>query len=490
MAGRESQVPTQAVFSGPSTYVGGQWSTGSSIPVQDKFTGAEIGRIDETHREQVDAAVAFAEQSFQQTRLSPFERYELLRKTADWIREREPELLRLLIAEVGKTYKDTKVEIDRAVQAFLFSAEEAKRIGGEVLPVNAIPGAESKTGFAMRVPKGVIAAITPFNYPFLLAAHKVGPAIAAGNTVVLKPAPNTPFSAAFMLQGLLECGMPKNHVQLVQGGAAPGQALLENQSVRMYTFTGSALVGAYIKAQSGLRPVVLELGNSSPNIVLADADLDLAADLCGKRAFTAAGQACISVQRILVQRSAWDAFVPKLQEVVNQLKVGDPSDPQTDVGPMISEREASRARQWVEEAVADGAKVICGNRQDGAFFYPTLLTDVSPQQRVCREEVFAPVAVLIPFDRLDEAIAIANDTAYGLQAAVFTRSMPAIMKAWKELEFGGIVINDTSTFRSDLAPYGGVKNSGLGREGPRYAVEAMTDLRVLILDGMEGEGLL
>ncbi|WP_290588010.1 aldehyde dehydrogenase family protein [Alicyclobacillus sp.] len=466
----------------PATFIDGAWREGGDLAVFDKYTQEVIGHIAEASAEDVDRAVRAAQRSFHTKRLSPFERYEILHRFSEWVKAHEEEIVRLLIAEVGKTYQDTKIEVARAYQACLLSAEEAKRIGGEVLPVSSIPGAEGKMGFAMRVPKGVIGAITPFNYPFLLAMHKIAPAIAAGNTIVIKPAPNTPFSTALLVQGLQACGLPQDHVQLLQGGAAAGGALLHHPGIRMYTFTGSAAVGEKVKTETGLRPVLLELGNTSPNIVCADADLDKAARLCGQRAFTAAGQACISVQRILVERSCWHEFVPRLLEVVEGLKVGDPRDPETNVGPMISVGEAERAMAWIEEAVRAGARVLCGGQRDGAFVSPTLLTDVNPASRVYCQEVFAPVAVLVPFDTLDEAIALANGTPYGLHAAIFTRSLERAMKAWRELEFGGVIVNDTSTFRSDLAPYGGVKASGLGKEGPRYAIEEMTDLRVMIVD--------
>jgi acyl-CoA reductase-like NAD-dependent aldehyde dehydrogenase len=476
------EAATRVQWTDGSMYIAGQWLESDRIAVLDKYSGEVIGTIGEASEDDVDRAVLAAEESFRTNPLTPFERFRLLRDMSEWILAHEEEILRLLIAEVGKTYQDTKVEIARAYQTFLLSAEEAKRIGGEVLPVSSIPGAETKIGFAMRVPKGVIGAITPFNYPFLLAAHKIAPALAAGNTIVIKPAPNTPFSTARMVQGLLKCGMPANHVQLVQGGAATGQALLKHPRVRMYTFTGSAAIGEKVKTETGLRPVLLELGNSSPNIVCADADLDRAAELCGQRAFTAAGQACISVQRIFVEQSCWDPFVEKLVDVVQRLKVGNPWDPETNVGPMISEREAMRAESWIEEAVKAGARVLCGGRREGAFLYPTLLTNVTNDMWVCCKEVFAPVAVVIPFATLDEAIEMANDSPYGLHAAIFTKSLEKAMTAWKRLEYGGVIVNDTSTFRSDLAPYGGIKGSGLGKEGPRYAIEEMTDLKVMIVD--------
>lgn len=469
-------------WDGPSMYIADSWLKGGDIAVTDKYTGAVIGHIAEATPEQVNEAVDAAETSFRTHPLTPFERYEVLQRMSAWVRQHEVELICLLIAEVGKTYKDTKVEVDRAYHTWLLAAEEAKRIGGEVLPLASIPGAESKTGFAGRFPKGVIGAITPFNYPFLLGTHKIAPAIASGNTMVIKPAPNTPFSTVRMVQGLLECGLPEGHVQVVQGGSVPGDALLANPKIQMYTFTGSARIGQHIKQNSGLRPVLLELGNSSPNIVCNDANLDLAAERCGTRAFTAAGQACISVQRIVVQDGCWDAFVLKLLNVVRNLKTGNPYDLDTDVGPMISEHDALRAEAWVAEAVASGAEVLCGNKRDGAFFHPTVLANAPLDSKVCREEVFAPIAVLIRFSELEEAIQIANDTPYGLHAGLFTQSMPNIMKAWRELVYGGVIVNDTSTFRSDLAPYGGLKNSGLGKEGPRYAIEAMTDLKVLVID--------
>nr|WP_276718246.1 aldehyde dehydrogenase family protein [Kyrpidia tusciae] len=466
----------------------GLWIDGKAVEgaepvlVRNKFTCEPMGWVCTASREDVDRAVAAAERSFRSRPLSPFERYEWLSAAATWIRARREELVNLLVDEVGKPHKDTVVEVDRAYHAMLLAAEEAKRIGGEVLPVDSIPGSERKMGFAIRVPLGVVAGITPFNYPFLLAVHKIAPALAAGNAIVIKPAPQTPISTLVLVQGLVECGGPPGHVQVIQGGAEVGQWMLEHPGFRFYTFTGSARAGERIKAGTGLRRVALELGNSSPNIVHSDADLARAVRICAARAFSAAGQACISVQRLYVHAPIFDEFVERFVERVRALKVGDPRDPKTDVGPMISEQDAVRAETWVREAVAQGARLLAGGTRDGAILEPTVLTDVRPDMKVVCEEVFAPVVTITKYNTFDEALAMANDSPYGLQAGLFTRDVGRIMRAARELQYGGVIVNDASTYRSDLVPYGGVKGSGIGREGPKYAIEEMTDLHVVIVD--------
>ncbi|MBX6395447.1 MAG: aldehyde dehydrogenase family protein, partial [Alicyclobacillaceae bacterium] len=456
------------------------------VLVRNKFTGEPIAWVYTASREDVDRAVTSAERSFHTYRLSPFQRYEWLGAAATWIRAHKEELVDLLVDEVGKPYKDTVVEVERAYHAMLIAAEEAKRIGGEVLPVDSIPGSESKMAFAIRVPLGVVAGITPFNYPFLLAVHKIAPALAAGNAIVIKPAPQTPLSTLALVQGLMECGGPPGHVQVLQGGADVGQWMLEHPGFRFYTFTGSARAGERIKAATGLRRVALELGNSSPNIVHSDANLDRAVRICVARSFSAAGQACISVQRLYVHAPIFDPFVERFVEKVKTLRVGDPRDPKTDVGPMISEQDAIRAETWVREAVAQGARLLAGGGRRGAVLEPTVLTDTRPDMKVVCEEVFAPVVSIMKYETFDEALAMANDSPYGLQAGLFTRDIHLIMRAARELQYGGLIVNDASTYRSDLVPYGGVKNSGIGREGPKYAIEEMTDLHVVIVDLADG----
>lgn len=464
--------------------IDGEWVvTDEYTDVHDKYTGETIAKIAKATKSHIDLAVTAAQKSFKENRLSAFRRYEILLKTAELMEQRREHLEYSLVQEVGKTVKDAKGELDRAISTFRISAEEGKRIAGEMVPLQGVPGSENRLGFTIRVPKGVIGAITPFNYPLLLGAHKIAPALAAGNTVVLKPATVTPIASFHLVNLLHEAGLPKSCVQVITGsGKDVGDWLLADQRIAMYTFTGSSEVGASIKAKSGLRPVALELGNNSPNIIHDDADLALAAEQTARRSFHNAGQACIAVQRIYVHQNVLDEFTNRYLTIVRELKVGNPKDPETDVGPMIEEREARRSEEWVQEAVAAGAKLLFGGRREGALFYPTVLTNVSPEMKVVCREVFAPIVTIIPYQTIDEAIALANQSEYGLQAGIFTRDINIALKASRELEYGGVIVNDVSTYRNDVMPYGGVKNSGLGKEGPRYAIEEMTEERMVVLN--------
>jgi acyl-CoA reductase-like NAD-dependent aldehyde dehydrogenase len=469
-------------------YINGKWiQTDDYIEVQDKYSGESIAKIAKAAKHHVDQAVTSALSAFQHTKLTAYQRYEILLKTAELMKQRREELEYSLAREVGKTLKDAKGELDRAISTFRISAEEGKRIAGEMVPLQGSPGAENRLGFTIRVPKGVIGAITPFNYPLLLGAHKIAPAIAAGNTVVLKPATATPLASFHLLNLLLEAGLPEGYLQVITGaGSEIGDWLLEDKRIAMYTFTGSSEVGAAIKAKSGLRPVALELGNNSPNIVHEDADVTLAAEQTARRSFHNAGQACIAVQRIYVHKNILQEFTNQYLDIVRTLKVGDPKDPDTDVGPMIDEREAYRSEAWVNEAVTAGAHLLYGGKREGALFYPTVLTNVTPEMKVVCKEVFAPIVTIIPYENFDEAIQLANQSDYGLQAGVFTKNINLALKAAKELEYGGVIVNDVSTYRNDVMPYGGVKNSGLGKEGPRYAIEEMTEARMIVINLQEG----
>ena len=465
-------------------FVDGRWvERDDTIPVHNKYTGEVIARVVHATREDVDRAVGAALRAFRKNPLPPYRRFEILRRAADVVRARRQDLAETIAAEAGKPLKEALVEADRCVQTLELSAEEAKRIHGEQVPIEAAPGSENRMAFTMRVPIGVVCAISPFNFPLNLVAHKVGPALAAGNTVVLKPATATPLSAIKLVEILREAGLPDGHLNLVIGsGSEVGEWLLDDARIAAYTFTGSAAVGERIKARSGLRRVLLELGNNSAVIVCADADLPRAAELCARRAFANAGQICISVQRVYVERGVFDPFLERMVEVTRSLKVGDPRDPDTDVGPMISELEAARAEQWVREAVEQGARVLCGGRRRGAVLEPTILSDVKPEMKVVCQEIFAPVVSVVPFDDLDQAIDLVNDSPYGLQAGIFTGSLEAALRAARKVEVGGLIVNDTPAYRADLMPYGGVKRSGLGREGPRYAVEHLTDLRLVVFN--------
>jgi succinate-semialdehyde dehydrogenase/glutarate-semialdehyde dehydrogenase len=463
--------------------IAGQWVDGQeTFAVTDKFTGETIGHADRASREQVDAAVAAAHRSFEATRLDPSTRYDLLRRAGDLIERRRHELAQTITAETGFPIGDTQNEVTRAIQTFLIAAEEGKRLVGEVIPIEAAPGNAHRMGFTIRVPRGVVCGITSFNAPLNFVAHKAAPALAAGNTVVLKAPQATPFSAAILCEILLEAGFPPSHVNLVQGpGSEIGRWLVENQQIRFYTFTGSTSVGKQIQRDVGLRPIALELGSIAATIVCADGDLDRAVPRVVNSAFRRAGQACTSTQRLFVQRPVLDVFVARLLEATAKVKVGDPRDTETMVGPMISEAEAARAERWIQEAVAAGARLVTGGSRRGALLTPTILIDVTRDMRVLCEEIFAPVMSVIPFDTLDEAIGEVNATPFGLAAGIFTRDIATALGAARRIHVGVVHINESSTSRVDLMPFTGVKDSGLGREGPKYAMHEMTEERLITI---------
>lgn len=464
--------------------IGGQEIfTDSEFTVKNKFSGETVSYISSAEKKHVDEAVRTAYETFKNDKLTSYQRYEILNKAAQLMKERKEELARTLVLDVGKTINEARVEVDRAIQVIILSSEEAKRISGEIVPVASGPGNENKMGYFIRCPIGVICAITPFNLPVSLSCHKIGPAIASGNTVVWKPASNTPLSAHMLMQVFSDAGLPAGYINLVYGsGSTVGEWLLENERIGKYTFTGSSSVGRHIKERSGLRSVSLELGNNSPNIVHQDADLDLAAKLCVMRGFTNAGQTCVSVQRIYVHKEVKEAFLNKLVDYTSKLKTGDPFDDVTDVGPLISEKEAERVMAWINEAAAQGAKIVCGGEQTGPFVTPTILENVTPDMKVVCQEIFGPVLTVIPYEDLDQAIDESNNTEYGLQSSIFTTNINIAMHAVKRLHTGGVIINDASTFRSDLMPYGGIKDSGIGREGPRYAIEQMTEIKMVVIN--------
>ena len=465
-------------------FINGEWiKSEETIAVFNKYTDEEIGRIGKASKELVAQAVGNALSTFQTKKLSTMERYNILMRTAELINERKGELADILIVEVGKVKKDAYAEVDRAVQTFIASAEEAKRIAGTGIPLGQ-PGNEQKLAFTLRVPVGVVAAITPFNFPLNLTAHKVGPALAAGNTIVLKPTQSTPIITCKLVEILTEAGLPPGFLNLVNGsGRETGEYLLEDDRISLFTFTGSPQIGKHIKSKTGIRKVALELGNNSPNIIHKDVpDLDKAAELCVTRGFSNAGQACISVQRIYVHREVYDEFLEKAAQVTESLKVGNPESETTDIGPLITVSEAKRAESWIREAEQNGAKVIVGGRRDGAVLEPTILVNVKEDMKVVCEEVFAPVINIIPFDGIEEAFRLANNSNMGLQVGIFTSDIHLAMKAAQELQFGGVIINDVSTFRADVMPYGGVKDSGIGKEGPHYAVKEMTDEKLVVIN--------
>lgn len=463
-------------------FIGGEWmETGATIPVEDKYRGDVWAKVALAGAAEVDAAVRAARQAFAEGPLPAWRRADILRRAAALLLAWRDEIGLAICREVGKPLAEAKMEVEWTVGLFQLCAEEAMRLSGEMVPLDAQPGTEDRLAFALRVPVGVVAAIAPFNYPLNQAAHKVGPAIGAGNAVVLKPSPNTPVSAVYMARALAKAGLPPGWFNLVQGAGDVGQALVEHPGVDFISFTGSARTGLAVKQAAGLRPVTLELGSNSATVVHDDADFERAVSLCAMGAFSNAGQACISVQRVYVQERIYDEFCRRLAAEAERLVVGDPMDPRTQIGPMISVPAAERAEQWVREAVAGGARLLTGGRRQGALFWPTVLAGVKPDMKVSCEEVFAPVVALSPYSTLDEALAMVNDTAYGLQAGIFTQNIGAALAAARQLQVGGVIINDTSLFRRDVLPYGGVKRSGHGREGARYAMEEMTVLRTVVV---------
>lgn len=461
--------------------IDGEWVKGeSTFVVTDKFTGEPVAAVGSASREQVSQAVRAAARAFARRRVTPYERYEILHRAADLVQSRREAYISTIVAESGFTVTDAENEISRAVQTFLGCAEEAKRIAGEVVPIDGAPGQTNRLAFTLRVPVGVVCAITPFNSPLNTVAHKVGPALAAGNTVVLKPATQTPLTAELLCRTLTDAGVPAGHLNLVHGtGADVGTYLLHEQPIAFYTFTGSTAVGRTIQRTIGLRRAQLELGSISATIVCEDADLPRAVPRCVSASFRKAGQVCTSVQRLYVHRSITDRFVASLVEATLRAQVGDPKDRGTLVGPMISMREAQRAAEWVGEAVTQGAQIACGGRREGALFFPTILLGVTPQMRVMCDEIFAPVICVVPYDSLDTAIREINATPYGLAAGLFTTNVNTAMSVARQLEVGTVHVNETSSSRVDIMPYGGIKDSGFGREGPKYAIQEMTNERLV-----------
>jgi len=456
--------------------------TGKWIEVWDKYRQEPFAFIAGADADLVNKAVEAADRAWRENPLTPFQRYEIFLKGAQILKRREKEIGEIISREVGKTLKESLGEVARAIHNFIIASEESKRIVGEIVPLDAIQGNENRFCYTIRQPKGVIGCIAPFNFPLNLVAHKVCPAIAAGNAVVLKPASVTPLSSVIMCEVLEEAGLPAGYMNLVPGsGAEIGNAMLENKEIAFYSFTGSAEVGKQIAAKNGFRQCSLELGSNAGVIICADAPLEQAAEKCVRMAVSNAGQACISVQRVLVEDQIKEDFVARMLEKAHTLKVGDPFDPETDVGPMISEQEAIRIENWVREAEEQGALVRCGGKRiQGALFAPTIIDRITPEMKVWSEEVFAPVLCVDTFRSFEESLKKINHSKYGLQAGIFTTNIDKAMKAAKAIETGGVIINDIPSFRADNGPYGGVKESGIGREGIKYAIEEMTNLKVIV----------
>lgn len=456
---------------------------GDLLTVIDKHNGEALGSVPRATREDVAQAVAAAAAAFPAWSKTPaHERSRILRRTAGNLEKRKDELTETICREAGKPWKHASGEVQRGIETFTFSAEEAKRIHGETVPMDASPAGTGRVGFYLRTPLGVVGAITPFNFPLNLVAHKVGPALAAGNTVVLKPAEETPLTAVALGEALADAGLPKGAFNLVHGdGPDAGEWLVTDPRPAKISFTGSPPVGAHILKVAGLKRVTLELGNNSGTIVEPDANLDRAVPRCVVSAFANAGQVCISLQRLYVHEAIWDTFLERFLAQTAALKVGNPLDRDCDVGPLISDEAADRAERWIQEAVAEGARLLAGGRREGRLLWPTVLDRTRPEMKVMCQEAFAPLVSLVPYRDFEEALDLLGDSPYGLQAGVYTYDLRKAFRAVERLDVGGVLVNDTSIFRTDHMPYGGNRMSGIGREGVRFAVEEMTNLRMVCL---------
>lgn len=466
-------------------FLAGSWEQSTRpLPVTCPYDGTVVGttwlagdaEFERATRAAVEAAGAMR-------RLPARERAEILMRAHALLTARREEIGRTIAGEAGKAIRDALAEVDRGTQTFQVAAEEARRIGGEVIPMDLASHGQGRVAFTRRYPIGPIAAISPFNFPFNLTAHKLAPAIASGNPIVLKPATKTPLSALILADALDKAGLPKGALSVLPMSRETGDRLVTDERYKLLTFTGSSAVGWGMKARAGKKKVVLELGGNAGVIVDETADIDFAVKRVAVGGFAMAGQSCISVQRVFVHSRVFDRFADALVNRVASLKVGDPLDPATDIGPMIEESEAARVESWVAEAVRDGAKVLTGGRRVGpAVFAPTVLVDVPETAKVCAEEVFAPVLGLFRFDEFGDALARLNRSRYGLQAGVFTNDLLRTLEAMDVLEVGGVMVNEVSAWRIDHMPYGGVKDSGIGREGPRYAIEEMTEPKIIVIN--------
>jgi acyl-CoA reductase-like NAD-dependent aldehyde dehydrogenase len=463
-------------------FVAGDWlETGDWIEVRSPYSGEIVGRVAKGGAAETRRAIDAAEEALRNP-LPAHRRAELLVKVVAGIARRHDEIARQISDEAGKPLKAARVEASRAMSTYTFAAVEARKLAGEMVPMDAAQAGEGKLAFTLRRPIGIVGAISPFNFPLNLVAHKLAPALAAGCPVVLKPATQTPLSALLLAELEEEAGLPPGWLSVVVGPSAEiGDVLVEDERVKAITFTGSGAVGWGLKERAPKKKVSLELGNATPVIVTADADVEAAAAAMAANAFSFAGQSCISVQRLYVERPAYDRFVEAFLPRVEALKVGDPADEETDVGPVIDEDARERILEWIAEARDGGADILTGGEQLDELIQPTVIANASPELKVSCEEVFGPVVTLNAVDSLDEAIELANSTRYGLQAGIFTSLLDTAMRAGQELEFGGVIVNEAPTFRSDQMPYGGVKDSGNTREGPAYAVRELTEERLVVI---------
>ncbi len=483
-AKRQGKEETKSEPKATGFFLDGRWLTeGERVEVRAPADGSVVGATYRAGPEHVEAAIQAAVRAFEKTRgMATYERERILRHVSAGIEAQREEFARLMALEAGKPIRAARAEVDRAIFTWRVAAEEAGRVGGERLVLDRQPSAEGRWGLVSRFPLGPIAAITPFNFPLNLVSHKWAPAIAAGCTLVHKPAPQTPLSSLRLAALVAETGWPEGALNVMAMTNANAEPLVTDERLRLLTFTGSSTVGWELKRKAGKKRVALELGGNAALIVHSDADLAYAAERCVLGGFSYAGQSCISVQRIYVQRSVEEKFLAELLPRVEALKLGDPLDEKTDVGPMISEEAARRAEQWIGEAASGGAQLLAGGKRRGPYLQPAVLTGTQREMRVRCEEVFAPMVLVEPYDEFDEALERVNDSRYGLQAGVFTNDARLIFAAYERLEVGGVIAGDIPSWRIDHMPYGGVKDSGVGREGLRSAIEEMTEPKLLVVN--------
>lgn len=464
-------------------FIDGRWTSGfHAVTIKDSFTDREVATAEQATAAQAASAVDALVAGQANAPIPPYERYEILSRASAGLAARRTELIDLTIGETGFTISDLDDEINRAIQTLAASAEEAKRLVGEMVPLEGAPGVLNRIGYTIRIPVGIVCSITPFNSPINTLCHKLGPALAAGNAVIAKPSSYTPLSASAVVEILLEAGLPPDRIALVNGSSKEiGPPLLEDDRIGFYAFTGSTEVGRVVCEKAGLRRAALELGGLSSTIVCEDADLGPAAEKCVTGAFRKAGQVCTSVQRLYVHSSVYDQFVHELTESARPRRTGDPRDPETFIGPMISHGEAARVTSWVDEAIGNGAGRVFGSEAEGIMLHPTVLEDVDMSMSVMCREVFGPVMSLRRYSDLESTVDEINSTPYGLAAGAFTQDLTKAHSLARSLRMGTVHINQTSSSRVDLMPYGGVKESGFGKEGPRYAVKEMTEERLVTM---------
>lgn len=451
------------------------------LNVYNPYDGSIIESLKESTIDDVEKALRRLEKGKEIiSKLPSYKRAEILFNTAKIIEEKKEDLAQILVKEVGKTIREARIEVKRTVEIFRLAGEEAKRIHGETLPFDSVINSENKLGFYMRVPVGIIAAITPFNVPLALAAHKIAPAIAGGNAIIFKPSSLTPLADIKLSQFLYEAGLPEDALQVVIGsGEIVGNAIVGDPRVRFISFTGSRDVGLEITKRAGIKKISLELGSNSALILSDKGDVKSCAEVTVKGGYAVAGQVCISIQRVLVNRKILSDFLDAFLPLVKNIKLGDPMKEDTDMGPMITESAASRVEEWIKEAIDLGGKILVGGKREKTLFEPTVLINVPLEAKIVKEEVFGPVVVIIPFEDLKEAVRLVNNSKYGLQAGIFSRDIEEIFYAIKNLEVGGVMINEAPSYRADFMPYGGVKDSGIGREGVKYALEEMTEIKTI-----------